>query len=156
MIDLPDYPEKAVDLNAWVKAHFMVFEGPGRSYFELPFPVRVGWAGEEKGTETLHRVSYLSLSFRGTEADCCKAIAAHLYLCVSREIWMDAIEAVFVRTYFTYTDSENFGVMESKVAGRLAFWRQDLNRKLMSQAVFRPEGALASIAQLPPNFWDRQ
>lgn len=148
-----DLPEKAVDLNAWIKKNFMVFEGPPKAYLELGFPIHIGFPEEEQGTLTLHRLVYITLGFRGQEDACCKALAAHLYMTVTREDFLDAREPIFIRRWFDYQTDEV--TKEAYLSGRLVFWYPAKNKQLIKSMSFKQEGAIANRPSFPDGFFDR-
>lgn len=137
------YPLTAQQLNSWLHQNFAVFTAPPRAYFELGFPVHVGFPEEARWALSVHRVVHIFLGFYGSEEDCCKCIASHLLCGVSLESFQDATEPIFIRAPFEYVEEEK------KVVGRLAFWNPDLNRKLIESGAMLLQGALPRKAVMP-------
>jgi len=148
-------PTSAVMLNGWIEAHFQAFHGPARSWFELPFPVTIGFEEEQRSCTTQHRVSYITLGFKGPEEECCKAIAEWLYAQISYEEYCDAYTPLFIRRPFVYEKDESFGLVEY-VTGRLAFWDNAKNRKLIASPAYKPEGAMIRSVKMPDDMFDRR
>lgn len=138
-----DLPRTADALNGWIAQHFQCFTAPPRAYFELTFPVCVGFDGEKNSTVTIHRVSHLGLELLGREEDCCRSIAASLASLVTRETFLDAVEPLFIRTSFEWRRAEK------AIFGRLAFWDSQKNRRLLGAECYKVEGALPREAKPP-------
>lgn len=143
---MKDTPKTAKALNRWLHAHFQVFEGPPRSFFELPVSISIG--DEHSHTEANHiiRVAYLSLGLKGEEEDSCKQIAEALTSAVSHNSYIDATEALFIRREFVFA-AEPEGRF---VTGRLAFWSPAANKKLCQALCYHPEGMLMREARREP------
>lgn len=149
-------PDSVKKLNNWIMQHFQVFEAPGRAYFELPFTARIGDPGVEQQVEYRHRVIHRSLGFTGTIPECCRCMAAHLYILISKEDYLDAIVPIFIRHWFEYSMLEDFNKIPiGYLHGRLAFWRSDINNKLLRLDCYKPEGAIANKAILPDIWFAR-
>ena len=95
----------------------------------------------------MHRVSYIALAFQGREDDCCKALASWLRVCVKREVFLDASEPLFIRTWFLFNEDDDSKT--TGVYGRLAFWDTKKNRYLMAQDCFKAEGAASREVIFP-------
>lgn len=151
-----ELPCKATELNAWIRQYFAVFEGPARSYFQLSFPVRVGWPEEERTTQTVHTVSFIALAFLGNEEDCCKCMGATLRMCITHEEFQDQCKPLFIRNWFSFETNEEFGETIRFLYGRIAFWETDINRALMQQACYKPQGAPPRKAVMPKEWCERR
>ncbi len=148
-----EWPVTIAQLNGWIHNHFNVLQ-VSRAYAEFYFPIRVGYEDEQRSTGSTHRVAMLTLGFRGDEEACCKAIAAHLYLQVSREMFLDAAQLLFLRREFTLDKADEL-CSEDCVRGRLAFWETDKNAKLIASPCFVSQGGLPRLAAMPAGLFER-
>ena len=144
-----ELPVTVPDLNAWVKTRFMIYE-INRAWCEFPFPFSVGYEDEAASVITYHRVVPITLGFLGTEEECCTSLAAWLRSSITREEFQDAAAPLFVRCWFSIERSDEFS--KQSVVGRVAFWDNKKNKKLIAQACYKPEGAKCNRAVMPP--WD--
>jgi len=142
-----DLPRTAEFLNVWLYQHFQVFTGPARAYFDLSFPVTIGFSGETQQALTHHRVNYLSLAFSGRQEETCKAMASWLRTLISPEEFIDAITPLFIRKDFSWereTKEE-----PACLYGRIAFWDSEKNKKLMTLPCYKAQGARPLPVELP-------
>lgn len=123
-------PVTAKQLNHWLQQSFMVIEGPPRAYLELPFEILMNG----RPSTWIHRVTFISLGLRGAEEDCVTELVSLLISCTTPEVLIDGGEPLFIRTPFSYEPEDR------TIYGRLAFWREQPQFKLMSSRCYKPEG----------------
>jgi hypothetical protein len=138
-------PRTAEELNAWLAGKFQVLTGVARSFLEFSIPFTIGESDTYNPGYYSHRIMFLSLALVGRQRDCCEQIASEfLALPITREIWLDQTELLFIRQPFICDKEDSV----YRVYGRLAFWRGALNTALRKSYCIKLEGATISRAKV--------
>lgn len=138
-------PRTAEELNVWLSSNFQVVTGPNRSFLEFPIPFKIGDHEHSREEYYLYRIMFVSLALIGRQRDCCEQIAEEiLTLPITKEIWQDQTELLFIRQPFICDKEDSV----YRVYGRIAFWRESLNVVLRKSYCAKLEGSKIAKAKI--------